>query len=101
MNATDVVGYAYEADVHCLGCTEERFPNIYDDLRAPETDSEGNEISPIFAGEGAYSDCSCCEGKGSHGDCKASCGTCDGEGKEARVCGDCLEDLIGGDVGQV
>ena len=97
MNATDVVGYAYEADVHCLECTEKRFPKMHDYLRAPETDREGNEISPIFAGEDAYEDCGqCSDGQHECPECHVphNCGDCDATGKRSRVCGDCLEDLI-------
>lgn len=46
MQHFDVLAYAYDADVHCLDCTGERFGN-------PEhaVDSEGNEPTPLFAGQ--------------------------------------------------
>ena len=41
----EVIGYAYDADLHCVRCTGARFEN-------PDandtTDSEGNPIGPIF-----------------------------------------------------
>ena len=51
-----VIGYSYEADVHCIQCTERRFgpPPYYDrsdDQGNPMmdlTDDEGNAIHPIF-----------------------------------------------------
>jgi hypothetical protein len=64
MKAYDVIGYAYEADVHCLSCARARFDGEPDD----ETeDSEGNLVHPIFTGD----ECAC-----------------------AEVCGDCLEPLL-------
>ena len=45
-----LIGYAYEADCHCIGCTYERFGSIVltDDLDLWPKDSEGNPISVIF-----------------------------------------------------
>ena len=42
----EVIGYAYEADIHCLDCARARFPN-------PDqaTDNEGNEVHPVFLGD--------------------------------------------------
>lgn len=40
-----VVGYVYEADVHCIECTKKRFPAI----NLNEVfDREGNEVKPVF-----------------------------------------------------
>lgn len=60
MKAWDVIGYAYEADIHCVSCTKKRFPNVEDNDRLE--DSEGNPIHPIFASD---------------------------EGSDSEVCGDC------------
>lgn len=53
MNSYDVVGYAYEADIHCPGCARERFPDgnldaHHEDLDCPK-DSEGDPVTPVFA----------------------------------------------------
>ena len=51
MEATTVIGYAYEADTHCLDCARDRFG---DALNAPETeDLDGNPIGVMFCGEAA------------------------------------------------
>lgn len=50
MNAGDVIGYAYDADLHCESCTRKRFPDA-DDEFSDVQDSEGNDIHPVFAGE--------------------------------------------------
>ena len=47
-----VTGYAYESDIHCLECSEERFGVEplklgYEDARAPR-DMDGNVPGPIF-----------------------------------------------------
>ena len=48
----EVVGYAYDADLHCLDCTEKRFGVEGEEsfgVYGEETkDSEGNSIHPIF-----------------------------------------------------
>lgn len=101
-HATDVVGWAYEADVHCTGCAETRFPQIRNDEGATAVDAEGNEVTPIFNGEDAYEDCGSCGGSGSHVcDCKVcgaevlhDCETCGDTGKVSRCCGDCGEELV-------
>lgn len=104
-HATDVVGYAYEADVHCVDCAVKRFAGG-SGLELPDnviyTDEEGNEVSPIFNGEDAYEDCGECDGTG---ECETKCGKCgrdathdcypcDGTGKVGRHCGDCGEELV-------
>ena len=48
MKSYDVIGYTFEADVHCVACTIDRFGGL------PEfgaVDSEGNEPHPVFADE--------------------------------------------------
>ena len=50
----EVVGYAYEGDVHCLECAKGRFS----DIRKFTLDD--NEVQPIFLGE--VSDCLTCGG---------------------------------------
>lgn len=47
MNATDIVGYAYDADEHCEPCAYDRFGATLEDGTAE--DSEGNPVHPIFA----------------------------------------------------
>lgn len=102
MNAADIVGYAYEADVHCVDCAERAFGGP----GGPESKSEDpmEEVHPIFAGEDAYEPCGNCDG---HGTCildecpkcgaehEGTCGKCDGDGTVPRRCGDCGEALIG------
>jgi hypothetical protein len=61
MNAADVVGYSYDADHHCTYCAAKRFGN---DLDKPETtDSEGNPVHAMFAGDESEYELSC-------GDCR-------------------------------
>jgi hypothetical protein len=38
-----IIAYTFEADYHCLDCTETRFPDM------EGTDSEGNSIHPLFS----------------------------------------------------
>lgn len=53
MNATDIIGWTYDADIHCNDCALARFGaavTLYPwDGRAK--DSEGNEPHPIFASD--------------------------------------------------
>lgn len=52
MKSFDIIGWAYDAALHCDGCTRARFGSrAVDDDRNPPTDSEGNEIHPLFAGD--------------------------------------------------
>ena len=51
MKAFDVLGYAYDADLHCLACTRQRFGRRACDDAEPPAGSEGNEIHPVFAGD--------------------------------------------------
>lgn len=48
----EVMGYVYEADIHCHACTEERFPDNTEDH--PAVDNEGNQVTPLFAEYGAH-----------------------------------------------
>ena len=99
-HATDIVGYSYDAAVHCVSCTKGRFPAIDDPDTLPSDtlDGEGNEVHPIFYGEDAFETCSCCGGDGKHAKkCSGGeydCENCDGEGSASRCCGDCGEELV-------
>jgi hypothetical protein len=93
MNASDVVGYAYEADTHCVGCAVERFgPRPHD-----HEDREGNPVNPIFCDDDAFEDCPHCGGTGvcRHDGLDHDCPypTCD-NGRAVRKCGDCGEALF-------
>lgn len=46
--AWEVVGWTYDADVHCLDCAGERFGVALRDESNPPTDSEGNDVHPVF-----------------------------------------------------
>jgi len=61
----EIVGYAYDADWHCVDCTAARFGRAVYELNFEAEDSEGNPVHPILLG--------------------------DLEGDE--VCGDCLEPI--------
>lgn len=67
MNATTIVGYAYDASLHCVECTRtradvgllKREPPL--SLKVDEhgialdlIDSSGNAISPVFYGEDSH-----------------------------------------------
>ena len=64
-----IIGYAYEADTHCVNCTEKRFKTKDLDPETPIEDNEGNEIHPMFPWEehGYY--------------------TCDGDDECDQMCG--------------
>lgn len=62
MKAWDILGYAYDADLHCEPCTRLRFPSADSEFSDVE-DSEGNEIHPLFASDGQSPDGEYC------GDC--------------------------------
>jgi hypothetical protein len=53
----EVVGYAYEAGLHCLDCSRARFGNAIDDDSNPPTDNEGNPVSPVFLDNVTSADC--------------------------------------------
>ena len=61
-----IIAYTYEADYHCIDCTEKRFGQ--DDLGYAFTvDDEDNPVHPVFSID---------------------------EIDEHPVCGDCLEDCL-------
>jgi hypothetical protein len=77
MNAMDVIGYTYDADVHCIDCTQlaadvgilKREPPLVmktdeNGIAQDLVDSEGNPVHPIF-----------------------------GDAEQTEVCGDCGEEL--------
>jgi len=74
-NATDVVGYAYDAALHCVDCTLAHFniDSASQELIDTREDSEGNKIHPVFNGEDAR----------------------DGVGTISASCDDCGEELVG------
>lgn len=43
-----IVGWKYEADIHCWDCATRRLPKLRNDPNAAILDSEGNEVHPIF-----------------------------------------------------
>ena len=49
-----VIGWTYDADVHCEADAFKRFGEALFDDENPPTDSEGNEVHPIFSTD---SDC--------------------------------------------
>jgi len=56
-----IIGYTYEADYHCIGCTEKEFGK--DDLGYAFTvDSEDKMIQPVFSTDEIqeYSACAEC-----------------------------------------
>lgn len=79
MNAADIIGYAYDAAIHCVGCTVERFKrgaletasedidSAWDEHGLPEymVDTEGNPVGPVFAGDEGATDghCDDCHGE--------------------------------------
>lgn len=101
-NATDVVGYSYDAALHCVKCAEDRFAPGPDDSPSDYTDREGNEVHPIFNGPDAAEECRCCNGDGDHEvegpRCVITgyidCGECDGSGTVSSCCDDCGEELV-------
>lgn len=69
MKSYTIIGWAYEADVHCVDCAEKRFPviRVNDSGKVLDgIDAEGNEIVPVFVD------------------------TCVGD----EVCGDCLSYIL-------
>lgn len=46
MRTYDIVGYAFEAALHCVDCTLDRFPRP-----SKAVDREGNIPSPVFVGD--------------------------------------------------
>lgn len=59
-----VIGYAYEADTHCVPCTKRRFPEPGQDpdehsIPMYAEDSERNPITPIFSTQEVLHDIHC------------------------------------------
>ncbi len=49
---TDIIGYTYEAAVHCDSCAAERFGRcvcLHNDVHGEDT--EGNDVEPIFVSD--------------------------------------------------
>ena len=44
MESYSILGYAYDADMHCLSCTLAQHPDPDNAI-----DNEGNDLHPIFA----------------------------------------------------
>ena len=62
----EIIGYAYEAAIHCPACTARRFPRLLHDAHAWIEDSEGNPITPYTLDEACeaiadYDDSSACD----------------------------------------
>ncbi len=47
----EIIGWVFEADIHCPECTYRRFPELQEDNNARIQDREGNEVRPIFLGD--------------------------------------------------
>ena len=47
----EIVGWAYEADLHCNPCAQKRFGDQLKDEKNPPTDREGNPATPLFLGD--------------------------------------------------
>lgn len=60
----EIVGWAYEADLHCPTCAASRFGAKLQDGRNPPQDREGNPVHPVFLGD--------LEGSEYCGDCGSS-----------------------------
>lgn len=62
-NYTDIVGFTYEADIHCPECAAERFGwcacGVPNDVHGE--DQDGNEIMPVYAGSEGVDDMICCD----------------------------------------
>lgn len=73
MKSTDIIGYAYDADLHCDYCTAQRFPAGVKTYKFDpfdlDIDTAGNAITPVFVGQATEDD----------------------------WCGDCLINLLAGD----
>jgi hypothetical protein len=60
VNSFTIIGYAYEADVHCDPCAAARFGRCQCDQQDVHgEDSDGSEITPIFAGDEGVEELSC------------------------------------------
>ena len=49
MRGTDIMGWTYDADVHCRDCARDTYGAKLDDDLNPPTDSVGDPVHPIFA----------------------------------------------------
>ena len=66
-----IIAYTYNADVHCVHCTQERFAETPHDWSVDNNnipyeaqDSEGKNIHPVFStDEGKLPYCGSCGGK--------------------------------------
>ena len=64
-----IIAYTYDADVHCVCCTQMRFAEARRDWSADEhnipyeaQDSDGNNIHPVFStDEDNYTHCGTCD----------------------------------------
>ena len=55
-----VLGYVYEAAVHCPACTDKRFPGVKDGIRC--IDRERNDVTVYTVEDASNSDSdTCCE----------------------------------------
>ena len=52
----EVVGWAYEADLHCSTCAYERFKELLTSVEVP-LDREGNPVHPLFLGDMTGEEC--------------------------------------------
>lgn len=46
-----VVAYTYDADIHCVDCTLNRFPQLRSIVNDYATDSEGNDVNVVFSSD--------------------------------------------------
>ena len=60
VNASDVVGYTYDADIHCPTCAAKRFSAHTLMGKGHETDGDGNPPNPIFGDQADGDVCSDC-----------------------------------------
>lgn len=56
MKAFDILGFSFEADLHCVECSIARFGEAGLEADSEVTDSEGNTPKPIFACEASLED---------------------------------------------
>lgn len=59
MKAYDIIAYTYDADIHCEACADKQFGKKLYNEKNPPTDSEGNEVHPVFASD-EITDDTCC-----------------------------------------
>ena len=62
---TTIVGYVYDADIHCTPCAKKRHGNQEADdadangIPLSATDTEGNAVGPVFDGQESDSPQNC------------------------------------------